>query len=342
MKKLFVVLGVVLCSATLTACVSIAQKATEAEVLNHYVGTWKSEAVYKPSKWFPEGKRWVGTSDVNVKWILDGNLQQIEIYNDVEQILFIQRYNQKTNRYERWDIHASGISSYWLGSYNEEAKSMTWKYVDFGSGSSGTIVDQFSEGKVNTSIIWRQQVFFKDVHGNVLLDGVIERRRTEAALRGNAAFAQKSPEAEVLNHYVGTWKSEAVFKPAKGFPEGWRGVGTVDTKWILDGNLQQMEIIYSDSVQILVIQRYNKKTNRYERWMIHSWGDRSYWQGSHNEETKSMTWEYAVPGSGSSGTIVHQFSEKKAITSRMLMEDVHGNVLMDGVVELRRTEQSAE
>ena len=80
MKKLFVVLGVVLCSATLTACVSFAQKTPEAEVLNHYVGTWKSEAVYKPSKWFPEGKRWVGT--VDTKWILDGNLQQMEIYSN--------------------------------------------------------------------------------------------------------------------------------------------------------------------------------------------------------------------------------------------------------------------
>ncbi len=67
-----------------------------------------------------------------------------------------------------------------------------------------------------------------------------------AALMGNAAFAQKSPEAEVLNHYVGTWKSEVLFKPSKGFPEGWEGVGTVDAKWILDGNLQQMEIIFSD------------------------------------------------------------------------------------------------
>ena len=175
MKRLLI--GLVVLAAALMGNAAFAQKSPEAEVLNHYVGTWKSEAVFKPSKWLPEGKRFVETS--HVKWILDGNLQQIELYNDVEQILLIQRYNQKTNRYERWVIHASEDSSYWLGSYNEEAKSMTWKYVDFGSGLSGTIVDQFSEGKVTTSIIWRQQVFLKDVHGNVLLDGVIERRRTE-------------------------------------------------------------------------------------------------------------------------------------------------------------------
>jgi hypothetical protein len=177
MKRLLV--GLIVLAAALMSNAAFAQKSPEAEVLNHYIGTWNSEAAYKPSKWFPEGKRWVGASDVNAKWVLDGNLQQIEISNDVEQIIFIQRYNQKTNGYERWDIHASGDSSYWLGSYNEEAKSMTWKYADFGSGFLGTIVDQFSEGKVTTSIIWRQQVLFKDVHGHVLLDGVIERRRTE-------------------------------------------------------------------------------------------------------------------------------------------------------------------
>ena len=163
-----------------------------------------------------------------------------------------------------------------------------------------------------------------------------------ATLTACVSFAQKTPEAEVLNHYVGTWKSEAVFKPSKGLPEGWEGVGTVDAKWILDGNLHQMEIIFSDLVQKLVIQRYNQKTNRYERWEIDSWGDSSYWLGSYNEEAKSMTWEYAVPGLGLSGTMVHQFSEGKAITVRMLMEDVHGNVLADGVIESRRPEQPAE
>lgn len=169
-----------------------------------------------------------------------------------------------------------------------------------------------------------------------------------AALMGNAAFAQKSPEAEFLNHYVGTWKSEAVFKPSKWLPEGWEGVGTVDAKWILDGNLQQMEIIFSDLVQILVIQRYNQKTNRYERWRIDSWGSSSYWLGrSHNEEVKSMTWKYVDFGSGLSGTIVDLFSEGKVTTSiiwrqQVFLKDVHGNVLLDGVEEARRTEQPAE
>ncbi len=52
--------------------------------------------------------------------------------------------------------------------------SVIWKYADFGAGFTGTVVDQSTgEGQATTSMV------LKDVHGNLLLDGQIERRRTE-------------------------------------------------------------------------------------------------------------------------------------------------------------------
>jgi len=83
MKSLLIGLVVLAAALIVATCKHLSpslQKSPEAEVLNHYVGTWKSEAVFKPSKWLPEGKRWVGT--VDTKWILDGNLQQMEIYSN--------------------------------------------------------------------------------------------------------------------------------------------------------------------------------------------------------------------------------------------------------------------
>ena len=174
MKRLLSVL--VLLATSLIATAAFAQKSAEVEVLNRYVGTWKSDVVFKPSQWFPEGKRLVESNDI--QWILDGHLQQAESYSDEGPNLAIQRYNKKDKRYERWEIYASGFasgkSSYWVGSWNEESTSMTWKLVDFGSGFTGKIVEQFTgEGKGITSIV------MKDVHGNFLLDGQIEHRRTK-------------------------------------------------------------------------------------------------------------------------------------------------------------------
>jgi hypothetical protein len=64
-------------------------------------------------------KRWVASTDI--QWVLNGQLQQIEIYSDEMQAIEFQRYNKKSKRYERWDIQASGDSSYWIGSWNEES-----------------------------------------------------------------------------------------------------------------------------------------------------------------------------------------------------------------------------
>ncbi len=175
MKRLLI--GLVIVATALMAAIAFAHDSPEAEALKYYVGTWESNAVFKPSKWFPEGKRWVESN--NIQLILDGHLLRIESYSDVGQSLAIQRYNEKTERYERWDIDASGDSSYWVGTADEESMSVTWKYVDFGAGFTGTVVDQSTgEGRSTTSVL------LKDVHGNLLLDGQIERRRTEQPSKG--------------------------------------------------------------------------------------------------------------------------------------------------------------
>ncbi len=171
MKHLLIV-WVVLATSLLTN-VAFAQKSAEAEVLNHYVGTWKADCVFKPSQWFPEGKRWVETNDF--QWILDGHLQQMVTTKDGEETdLRIRRYNEKSKRYEMWSIHASDNSSYWVGSWDEDSKAMTWKFVDFGSGFTGKMVTQITgEGKGETSLI------MQDVHGKALFDGQIQHTRTK-------------------------------------------------------------------------------------------------------------------------------------------------------------------
>ena len=172
MTRLLGMLAVLVFVAPCIATEEAAQQSDESEVLNRYLGTWTSDTVFKPSKLFPEGKS--STRSNEFQWILDGKLQQTVGYFDEDQYLRIQRYNEKRKMYEMWIIHASGDASYWVGSWNDESMNMTWKYVDFGSGITGTMVDHVtSEGKGLTSLV------LKDVHENLLLDGQIESRRTK-------------------------------------------------------------------------------------------------------------------------------------------------------------------
>ncbi|PSW06174.1 hypothetical protein [Photobacterium lipolyticum] len=172
MKQIFVRLVVLVFASLLMTTAASAQQSAEDELLNNWLGNWKSTVVFKQSEWFPEGKTWVESNDI--QWNLDGHLQQIVTLSDEEKHLTIQRYNKRIKRYERWVIHASGDSSYWIGTWDEKSTSMNWEYMDFGTGFTGTMVESSAgEGKSQTTLI------MKDKYGNVLLDGRIERVRTE-------------------------------------------------------------------------------------------------------------------------------------------------------------------
>jgi hypothetical protein len=145
--------------------------------------------------------------------------------------------------------------------------------------------------------------------------------------------AQQSAEAEILNRYIGSWRTEVFLKPSQWFPEGKRWVETNDIRWMLDGHLQQMVTSRDGKETDLRIQRYNPKTKRYETWIIHSSGDASYWVGSWNAQSETMNWKYVDFGNGVTGRMSDgSGKDGKGVTS-ILMEDVHGNVLLDGKIE---------
>ena len=169
MKKSLMLLPIIL-FASLTVTIAEPEKQSpEVKVLNRWLGSWKSEVVIKPSIWMSEGKRSTETNEV--QWVFDRRMHVLMIknQNDEQENLAIQRYNAKIKKYEMW-ILGPDDSSYYLGSWNEEAATMTWKYVDFGSGISGTIVDRFTPQGT-----WQQTFLMKDRNGNALLDIEVER-----------------------------------------------------------------------------------------------------------------------------------------------------------------------
>ena len=77
----------------------------------------------------------------------------------------IHRYDAGSRQYHKWTFNSDGSHSFWIGDWDEESSTMTWKYLDFGGGIEGKIVDRFiGDGKYESTVI------LKDRSGTVLLD----------------------------------------------------------------------------------------------------------------------------------------------------------------------------
>lgn len=173
MKQLVIELVTVVFVISLITTTATAQQSAEVKILNQWLGSWTSDVVIKPSKWVPEQVQWIETSEV--QWIVDSHMhmQLMANRNDEQENLALQRYNTKSRKYELWTFGPDS-SGYYIGSWNEKSRTMTWKYVDFGAGITGKIVDHFTgDGK------WHQTVILKDKKRNVLLDIQVERTHTK-------------------------------------------------------------------------------------------------------------------------------------------------------------------
>jgi len=138
------------------------------KVLDRFRGTWFADVVIRPSAWMPEGRQ---QSEVKeVKWILNGRFQESTTRGDNHEAREIQRVGGKT--YYKWTFGTGRFGhGYWTGTWDEEAKTMTWK-LDFGA-IKGTMVDSFADPDPN----YVTTLILEDVEGKVLLDSQTEHTR---------------------------------------------------------------------------------------------------------------------------------------------------------------------
>lgn len=163
MKRLWVLPALLVLATALNATAEPSRQSDQVKVLNKWLGAWKSLTLLKPAAWSLKSQELSGTS--KSVWILNGRFQQISTRSGKHETREIHRYDAGSNRYHKWTFNSDGSHSFWIGGWDEESSTMTWKYVDFGVGIEGKIVDRFiSDGKYEST------VFLKDRSGNVLLD----------------------------------------------------------------------------------------------------------------------------------------------------------------------------
>ncbi len=173
MKKIVIKSVALVFAMSLIVSTARAQETAENMVLNRWLGSWISDVVINPSIWFPKRVQWNGTS--KVQWIVEHHMhmQLITTHIDKKENIALQRYNSRIIGYEMWTFSKKN-SAYYVGSWNDKSNTMAWKFVDFGAGITGKIVDHFTgEDK------WQRTLLLKNKEGNVLLDIQFERTRSK-------------------------------------------------------------------------------------------------------------------------------------------------------------------
>ncbi len=171
MKRLWVLPALLVLATALIAAAKPPPQSAHAKILNQWHGAWKSMTLLKPAAWTPSSQELSGTS--KSAWILDGHFQETFSRSGQHETREIQRYDAGSRKYHKWTFDSDGSTSFWIGDWDEETSTMTWKYVDFGAGLEGKIVDRFiSDDKYESTVI------LKDRRGAVLLDVRSEHVRT--------------------------------------------------------------------------------------------------------------------------------------------------------------------
>jgi hypothetical protein len=102
-----------------------ADKPAELKILERFVGTWKDEAVYKPSVWTPKEKRETSTS--RFEWSLNGRfVVERGKTTDGDEELQVMTFDAKKKAFRRWYFDSDGSSREWTGQWDDKNSTLTW------------------------------------------------------------------------------------------------------------------------------------------------------------------------------------------------------------------------
>ena len=163
MRRAPVALAVVVLLTAYTTAIESASAAADDKVLGAWLGSWKSQVEFKPAAWSPKARELSGAA--KAEWILNGRYQQISSHTGEYETRELQRFEPRSGKYHKWVFSSDGSNSFWIGGWDAESSTMTWKYIDFGAGLKGRIVDRFVSDE-----IYESTVLMMDGTGKMLLD----------------------------------------------------------------------------------------------------------------------------------------------------------------------------
>jgi hypothetical protein len=146
----------------------------EQKTLERFVGDWKNAYKIHQSDWTPKEK--TGTSKVAARRILGGRyVQETSEDSDKTSSMRLLTYDADKKSFRAWWFSSEGHSLEHVGSWNGDAKTMTWKSV--GKAPVTTVTGRFDD---DDHMTW--DVTVRDAAGKTVfqMDGTCVRAKTAA------------------------------------------------------------------------------------------------------------------------------------------------------------------
>jgi hypothetical protein len=148
--------------------------------------------------------------------------------------------------------------------------------------------------------------------------------------------APRSPELEVLDRFLGTWKIDMVSKPAEWTKQEVKLTGTTTNEWTLGGRFQIHRAKYSPThVESVEMLTYDADRKVYRFWHFNSNGIANETTGAWDEKSKTMTFKGDF-GNGITSVSKMRFVDKDTREAVMTAKDKSGKVYLDVHVKLVR------
>jgi uncharacterized protein DUF1579 len=138
-----------------------------------------------------------------------------------------------------------------------------------------------------------------------------------------------SPEAKVLDRWVGTWKTEVVNRPSEWAPEAATTAGSITCKWVLGGKfVEESGSSLAKGAEHRVLWGYDSQRKAYRNWFFSSGGDTVEGAGTWDARTSTLT-TTSDAGSGRTGPATHHFLDADTCEWTYVVKDADGKVYLD-------------
>lgn len=310
------------------------------KVMDHFVGNWRTEVNDKPSKFVPNGGKFIDLESTSRtlkgRFILGRQIRQ----GGGEKSLWLMTYDPKGDSYPFWFFSSGGVlGGEWSGKWDEQSRTWSARATDTPAGWTSGGGNQFPDEKTVKVTVW-----MKDETGAVLLDSTAEKTRQPDANR-KAMLASWSesgkpaqpapPELKVLERLVGSWDAAAVFKPAEWTPKEERSTSKVTRKWVLDGWFLQDTSEISDGSESISLLGYDAGQKKYRGWWFNSEGHRNKSFGDWDEASGTLSFRADLED-GLVSTSSVKFIDTDHHVWKVEVKDAGGKLFFEGEWTVRR------
>lgn len=313
--------------------------ATDPGMLAKFSGVWRTTIERKPSKWQPEGGKFIVLE--NTQSVLKGRylLGREHSQPDGKKALWLMTYDAERNAYPFWMFDSAGLlGGRWELTWDPTSNTATGRATDTPAAWTSHGTNRFPEANTNIVNYW-----MKDETGTLLMEAHAEKNR-QSDEAGSAILADWSrsvpasdlpAELKIFDPLNGTWDAVTVSRPAVWTPKEVRLTSVVTREWVLNNRFVLDRSQQADGQESLALFGFDPQSREYRTWWFHSEGGRDTSRGTWDAATETFSFR-TEPEQGR-----ESYSTMRVITPnqhewQIKVTDAAGKVYYDSTITVTR------